>query len=277
MLNVNSNNFFLISLRDDPLGNGVRGTDFEKNAVYISSTELVKPEDPIHTYNLKTNSQSKDDWLKAIHNEDYQQVLVFVHGFGNDAAGVVSRHESVKQNVPEDFALVSFDWPSGNSGELAEAYHQADKCNAEKSAPMLMSDCLMLLATEFGPQNVHLFGHSMGAYVTERAFHCPPDGFKPINRVLLAAADVDRSNYAAGSKPLVKFLKCCKDLSVCWSKCDDAMLGSATIIQHNIHRLGGGLRGGFPSRTPRRCTSIECTSYWANIVKRTRPNLTLKE
>ncbi len=42
MSNVNSNNFFLISLRKDR-GNGEPGTAFEKNAAYISSTELVKP------------------------------------------------------------------------------------------------------------------------------------------------------------------------------------------------------------------------------------------
>jgi hypothetical protein len=290
MSNDNCNNF-LISLRHDDKGDGVPGYNFEKSAVYISSTTvLVKPEKdpPTYTYNLKKDSQSKDDWIKAIKaipTDDHQQVLVFVHGFGNDAAAVVSRHKSVKLNVPDGFALVSFDWPSGNPGpsdstgvEKIKGAYAEDKCNAEKSALMLMSDCLVLLATEFGPKNVHLFGHSMGAYVVERAFHCPPVCFQPINHVLLAAADVDQSNYAAGSKPLVKFLSCCNDLSVYWSKDDDAMILSALVI-NKTPRLGGGGRGGFPlsGKTPPRCTSIDCTRYWAHIVKPTLPNETKKE
>jgi esterase/lipase superfamily enzyme len=165
------------------------GTSISKNgAVYISSTTTTDP----HTYNLIKINVTQVDWLNDI-SKKYNQVMVFVHGFGNTAEKVVARHESVKPHVPDGFALVSFDWPSGNGGFMAYA---DDQENAANSARVLISACLAPLVEKFTSKNVHLFAHSMGALVTETAF-APmnnPGNWK-INHVLLAAGDVDASNY----------------------------------------------------------------------------------
>jgi pimeloyl-ACP methyl ester carboxylesterase len=281
MSNANSNNFLISTRHDD--GNGVPGCSLGEKAVYISSTVPVKPvpvdsNAPTCTYNLIHNAaESTAEWLSAIHKE-HTQVLVFVHGFGNNAANVVSRHQSVSANVPGEFAVVSFDWPSGNDFsekfpgqpiKILKENYRVDQQNAGLSAGHLM-DCLQVLAAEFGPQNVHLFAHSMGAYVTEKAFHSAPDRFiKPVNHVVFAAADVNQKNYASGAVELNKFLNCCTDLSVYWSKKDEAMIASAVTINTGTHRLGGGPNGGFPGETPASCTSIDSTAYWMTTVRKT--------
>jgi pimeloyl-ACP methyl ester carboxylesterase len=250
---------FLISLRKD-LGGGVPGTSIAGKApVYISSPEG-------QTYNLTgKNSQTQEAWLKAM--DGYKQVLVFVHGFGNDATQVVSRHESVKPHLPEGFALVSFDWPSGDgTGGIGPKY-SADRDNAKNSALRLISECLSPLVGKFGSKNVHLCAHSMGAYVTETAFHSAEGKIK-INHVFLAAGDVDAANYEAGTDKLNSFLSCCNDLSVYSSEYDEAMKASSWFKKlhpkDSPHRLG---EKGFPQTVPPGCTSIQCSHYWEHFAK----------
>ncbi len=245
---------FLISLRKfDPQGNP--GTD-------VGPAAYIEIADDAQSYTTSSVIPDRNKWLNDIPGPN---VLVFVHGFGNKADKAVARHNSIKRHLPSGFSLVSFDWASGNPG-LPKVAYEKDKANAKLSAPNLMSDCLQVLLPKFKyGQNIHLFGHSMGAYVTELAFQ-PPKALS-INRVLMAAADVDQSNYQAGSTPLANFLGKCASLTAYWSVDDQAL--------QELQKMQGyvplGLNGYPGSAIPGKCFGIECTPYFEQYVQRHPP------
>ncbi|CAN5680442.1 alpha/beta hydrolase [soil metagenome] len=238
-----SDNFF-ISLRNDA-GQGQPGIEVGP-AAYIQ----FGADDPSYNLNARIDPQK---WLDAIPGTN---ILVFVHGFGNLAGDVVSRHKSIKGNLPGGVTLVSFDWPSGDKTFMA---YQHDKNNAKLTAANLMTDCLQLLLKKFKPANIHLFAHSMGAYVTENAFQSSQP--LKINHVLMAAADVDRKNYQAGSALLANFLGKCADLTA-YVSADDQALQESEKLPINKGAVPLGLKG-FPDATvPGACWGIECTKYY---------------
>jgi hypothetical protein len=243
---------FLISLRKantDPLKPA--GTyDFNDVSSYI---EIA---DGDSDYNLM-NTTDPNQWLADIPGTS---VLVFVHGFANTSDKVVLRHKLIRDQLPPGFALVSFDWPSGNPG-LAEQAYKADKDNATKSAPRLVG-FIELLRQKFS-DSIHLLAHSMGAYVTETAFQTA--SVTKVNHVLMAAADVDRQNYLGSSSSLPNFLTNCSDLTAYWSTDDGALKSSQDINKYCPLGLGG-----FPGTgDPANCFGINCTPYYETYVQGT--------
>jgi pimeloyl-ACP methyl ester carboxylesterase len=250
-----SNNF-LISLRNDS-GGGTPGLKVG-DAAYIE----MRADD--QTYNLN----SKLDLQKWLGDITGTSVLVFVHGFGNDAEKVVARHKAVKPHLPPGVSLVSFDWPSGNPGLTS---YKDDKANAKQSAPQLMRDCIQVLLTKFASAHINLFAHSMGAYVTENAFfHVPNPDAPKINHVMFAAADVDQQNYKAGSLPLTNFLNRCTDLTAYWS-IDDKALQESEKMDINKGAVPLGLQGYPDPAIPANCYSMECTGYYETFVEGITP------
>ena len=143
--------------------------------------------------------------------------------------------------------------------------YQNDKLNAASSASYFIRDCLKVLLRKFAPADIHLFGHSMGAYVIEQAFQTPGQAFK-VGHVFLAAGDVDQLNYNAGTPLLAHYLSHCNDLSVYWSQDDEALINSHGINQH----VPLGLQG-FEVVVPDLCYGIDCTGYFRNYVKNDPP------
>jgi pimeloyl-ACP methyl ester carboxylesterase len=205
-----------------------------------------------------------DQWLSDLSRTGAKSVLVFIHGFGNDATAIVTRHRMIKSRLPPDVCLVSFDWPSGNSGATAEEKYTKDKANAAAIVLRLYRDCLSdkVLFSKFAPPNVHLFAHSMGAFVTEQAFlsTSTSDAFR-VGHVLMAAADVDRLNYLRGSISLQNFITKCSDLTAYWSQ-DDEALKSSVLAKVNNKAVPLGLRGFPDPAIPDRCIAVEGTAYY---------------
>jgi hypothetical protein len=254
-------NNFLISLRNDWDGHGNPGTKLAQSSTYIEIPETAT------TYNLQKNKiDSPDQWLGEIAGTSAitdTSVLVFVHGYDNDATKVVARHNAIKPNLPPGFTLVSFDWPAGNPHPTT---YDVDKGNALASAPNLISDCLQVLLRMFRSSKLHLLAHSMGAYVTETAFKTPKA--TQINHVMMAAADVDRLNYRADSPSLQSFLSNCSGLSAYWSQDDEALMFS---VKEKINKgaVPLGLKGFPDPQIPDGCSAIECTGYYETYVENT--------
>ncbi len=244
-----SNNF-LISMRNDE-GFGLPGPKIGPTA-FIEILEKEKNYD----LRLKIN---RELWLNNLYFSG-KKVLVFVHGFADGSEKVIDRHKSIKLHLPPDMSLVSFDWPAGNPGSPKESYEK-DKANAKETAPRLMKDCFELLRTAVPTENLHLFAHSMGAYVTETAFQ----GLSTVrlNHVLMAAADVDQLNYVKGSTFLVNFLSKCRDLTAYWSTDDAALHDSEDLNKYTPL----GLKGYPEPDTPGGCYGIQCTTYYNRYVK----------
>jgi pimeloyl-ACP methyl ester carboxylesterase len=245
-------NNFVISLRNDT-GRGVPGTSFGMAASYIEIP------DGSTNYNLQ-EQKDKAQWLADIPANS--PVLVFVHGFGNDSYKVMARHNTLKPHVPPGMTLVSFDWPSGNTGPDLMPY-KYDRQYAASSASYFLRDCLEALRSKCPPGSIHLFAHSMGAYVIERAFQSSNEVFA-IGHVLLAAADVDQLHYGGGL--LENYLRHCNDLSVYWSTDDKALKDSKTINGYDPLGLGG-----FKTQVPDRCSSILCNTYFESYALRDPP------
>ena len=251
---------YLISWRKDS-GQGVPGYDVSTTPAYM---EIA---DGDTTYDL-TKQKNVDVWLADLKKAG-SMVLVFVHGFHNNAADVLVRHNAIKRNLPPGCSLVSFDWASGNPGFPPKKAYFADKDNATKTAPYLMSSCLQQLTdpSQFGSQRVHLFAHSMGAYLTETAFQAPK-AIK-INHVLMAAACVDQNNYQAGSTPLTNFLGKCVDLTAYWSVDDKALPEAGQWESYTPL----GLKGFPGSSIPGSCYGLICAPYYEKYVTPKSPEM----
>lgn len=100
-------------------------------------------------------------------------VLVFIHGYNNDQAIVMERHRRLQEDLwNEGFRglVVSFDWPSADS----TLNYLEDRWDASETAINLVTGCAMPLATRQRTgceTNIHLLGHSTGAYVVREAFY----------------------------------------------------------------------------------------------------------
>lgn len=100
-------------------------------------------------------------------------VLVFIHGYNNDQAIVMKRHRQLQADLwAEGFRglVVSFDWPSHD----ATLNYLEDRWDASETAIELVTGCALPLAARQNSgchTNVHLLGHSTGAYVIREAFY----------------------------------------------------------------------------------------------------------
>lgn len=240
---------FFISCRNDMDGFGLPG--FKLGAV----TTYLQFADNAENYDLR-KTMLPADWMKAVYGPSpaTKTALVFVHGFGDDSKKAIQRHNSIKANLPTDVALISFDWPAGNP-------YETDRANALASASRLLFGVLStLLNGGASAAKTHLFAHSLGAYVTQSAFQLPSD--VKINHVMMAAADVDQANYAAGSPALQNFLTHCADLTAYWSTDDAALQDSARINTYTPL----GLKGYPDPDTPSSCYGLQCTTYYNKYV-----------
>jgi pimeloyl-ACP methyl ester carboxylesterase len=254
---------FLISFRDhDPL----HPLDPGKPGTGIGATTYIVTDPLATTYNLIRNGMSWAQWISLL-RANAKKLVVFVHGFGDDADKVLSRHNSIRRNLPldEEFTLVSFDWPAGNNPDRPIDGYTADKKNATTIAPKLLDFLQILQLNGFTNTNIHLLAHSMGAYVTETAFQVKNS--VTVYHVVMAAADVDRNNYKVGSAFLTTFLSHCVDLTVYWSTEDKALWDSIKVIKNPYIPLGlrGYPEGDLPTKDKRR--SLQCTDYFNVRVK----------
>jgi esterase/lipase superfamily enzyme len=107
----------------------------------------------------------------------YGDILVFVHGYNNSMADIMERHNLLQKRLIEqgfNGAIVSFDWPSATK----TLNYLEDRSDAKATALKLVKDGIAVLARNQLIQDknkcdidVHLLGHSTGAYVIREAFY----------------------------------------------------------------------------------------------------------
>ncbi|CAK4066818.1 alpha/beta hydrolase [Vibrio sp. 16] len=104
-------------------------------------------------------------------------ILIFVHGYNNSITAIMHRHDLLQKRLREvgyKGAIVSFDWPSAQ----CTLNYAEDRCDAKQTALKLVKDGIVVLAKNQLEQDrnhcdidVHLLGHSTGAYVIREAFY----------------------------------------------------------------------------------------------------------
>jgi len=194
-------------------------------------------------------------------------ILAFIHGYNNDLPTVLWRQRRLAADLQAAGwrgLVIGFDWPSGDE---TLAYLE-DRSRAADVAIELVRKCVAIIARgqEQGcVTNIHLLGHSTGAYVIMEAFaQAEKDGdlFKSdwrIGQVAFISGDVASSSLSATeswSQPMFRRIMRLTN----YSNGFDAVLGVS-----NAKRLGVAPRAGrvgLPADAPPKATNVDCSDYF---------------
>jgi esterase/lipase superfamily enzyme len=198
-------------------------------------------------------------------------ILIFVHGYNNSQDIVMARHDRLAldlRTVGYKGSIVSFDWPSE---DMAINYLE-DRHDAKKTAMQLVTDGIAHLSAEQTPDcaiNIHLLGHSTGAYVIREAFDDADDTRLPssawaISQIAFIGADVSSASMSSGNSSTDSLYRHCTRLTNYSSLFDSALKLS------NAKRLGTAPRAGrvgLPSDAPQKAVNIDCSDYFETLCK----------
>ena len=198
-------------------------------------------------------------------------ILIFIHGYNNDQNIVMARYDRLTQDLADvgyKGSVVAFDWPSGN---MAMNYLE-DRHDAKQTAMQLVTDGIACLSAEQTPDcaiNIHLLGHSTGAYVIREAFDDADDTRLPnsawtISQIALIGADVSCASMSEGNSSTDSLYRHCTRLTNYSSLFDSALKLS------NAKRLGTAPRAGrvgLPADAPSKAVNVECTDYFEALNK----------
>lgn len=152
------------------------------------STRFLRVPREAQTYTTQYEIKNRDRWRRFVADaadgeEDTVtgmrgDVLVFVHGYNNDIPMVLWRTRTLQETLAAQGwrgLVVAFDWPSDNQ----TLNYLEDRWDAAEVALRMVSDSIQVLIDAQDPAknegrpckiNVHLLGHSTGAYVIMEAF-----------------------------------------------------------------------------------------------------------
>jgi len=197
-------------------------------------------------------------------------VLIFVHGYNNSLDIIMKRQRRLSADLRAEGwrgVVIGFDWPSGS--ETLNYYE--DREDAASVAVYLVSDVIKPLSENQAngcETNVHVIGHSTGAYVImEACAQAEKIGeiFQSTWRIGQAAfigGDIGSDSLAADddwSKPMFKRIMRLTN----YSNPNDAVLAVS-----NAKRLGTAPRAGrvgLPANAHSKATNVNCGAYFAEL------------
>lgn len=197
-------------------------------------------------------------------------VLVFIHGYNNDMGAAIRSTETLRRNLKaQDWhgAVVAFDWPSGNN----VLNYIEDRTDASAVAKSLVDKCLHPLMDGQAAgclTNVHLLGHSTGAYVILEAFaQAEKDGtlFKGdwrIGQVALIGGDISADSLraeAAWSQPMFKRIMRLTN----YSNGYDAVLAVSNAKRLGVSPRVG--RVGLPVDADGKAVNVDCSAHFLTL------------
>jgi esterase/lipase superfamily enzyme len=194
-------------------------------------------------------------------------LLVFIHGYNNDSQTVLWRQRRLAADLKAEQwhgLVVGFDWPSGDE----TLGYLEDREDAAEVAVELVNRCVKIIVRGQATNcktNIHLLGHSTGAYVIMEAFaQAEKNGkfFKSdwrIGQVAFIGGDVSSSSLSATdawSKPMFSRIMRLTN----YQNGFDAVLGVS-----NAKRLGVAPRAGrvgLPPDAHPKATNVDCSQYF---------------
>ena len=196
-------------------------------------------------------------------------ILVFIHGYNNGQDVVMRRLRRLKSDLSEagyKGAVVAFDWPSEN---MALNYLE-DRHDAKATALQLVNDCIKLFAEKQTPDcciNVHLLGHSTGAYLIREAFDDADDtelknAAWTVSQLALIGGDISSASLSADNATSESLYRHCIRLTNYSNRRDSVLKLS------NVKRLGMAARVGrvgLPADHPNKAMDVDCTEYFAKL------------
>ncbi len=194
-------------------------------------------------------------------------VLIWVHGYNNDLPAIMKRQSYLVadlENAGFDGAVVSFDWPSDDS----TLNYIEDRSDASAVARHLVTDGVTRLnqLQDAGCKlNVHLLGHSTGAYVILEAFEqAQRDGelYKSpwrVDQIGFIAGDIAATSLDAGPNGAKTMFDRCVRVTNYFNG-DDHVLAVS-----NAKRFGTSPRAGRVGATSNRdgkVANVDCRTWF---------------
>jgi esterase/lipase superfamily enzyme len=227
---------------------------------------------------LPEHRKSVGEWLKNLRNssvwgkdsrdanKDRGDILVFIHGYNNDQETVIKRHRQLKkdlQSVGYKGEVMSFDWPSADSA----LNYLEDRHDAKVTAMQLVTDGIKLLAREQKPNciiNIHLLGHSTGAYVIREAFDDADDSQLRqaswlVSQIAFIGGDISSDSLSKGNPSTEAIYRHCVRFTN-YSNGADSVLKLSNAKRVGVSPRVG--RVGLPSDIPEKAVNIDCTDYF---------------
>lgn len=221
-----------------------------------------------------------DPWLRelfkqAIWGKDSRtgaprgDILVFVHGYNNGQDVVMRRQRRLKADLATagfKGAVVSFDWPSANM----TLNYLEDRHDAKTTALRLVDDCIKLFAARQTPDcciNVHLIGHSTGAYVIREAFDDADDteitnSAWMVSQIAFIGADISSGSMGEDNASTESLYRHCTRLT------NYSNRGDSVLKLSNVKRVGMAPRVGrvgLPENHPDKAVDVDCTDYFSQL------------
>jgi esterase/lipase superfamily enzyme len=197
-------------------------------------------------------------------------VLVFVHGYNNDISSVLMRMRQLRGDLRAEAwhgAVISFDWPSNN--QLLN--YLEDRADAARVAIQLVDSCITRLAKtqKAGCKtNVHLIGHSTGAYVIMEAIaQAQSRGplYKSdwrVGQVAFIAADVSSASLALSSLWSGPMFSRIMRLTN-YANGFDSVLAVSNAKRLGVEPRVG--RVGLPADANPKAVNVDCSDYFKTL------------
>ncbi len=236
---------------------------------FLKVPSNVNDVDPSH-------KSTKTQWVKEVMDgacphpgaiPDEGNIVIYVHGFNNSPADMLSRHRKIKKRLSDlnfNGIVISYDWPSASSA----LNYLEDRKDAKLTALKLVDDGISTFAALQRPDchiNMHILAHSMGCYVVREAFDDADD--RPavaarswsVSQVLLVAGDVSAGSMGDGNSKSSSIYRHCARLTNYYNPLDDVLSVS------NAKRIGVAPRVGrigLPEDIPRKAVDVYCGAYF---------------
>jgi len=252
-----------------------KGNSFEAEP---GETLFLKVPDGVQakpTQALETDPWVRELYKQAVWGTDSRtgakrgDILVFIHGYNNGQDIVMRRLRRLKSDLTEagyKGAVVAFDWPSE---DMALNYVE-DRHDAKATALQLVNDGIQLFAEKQTPDcciNVHLLGHSTGAYLIREAFDDADDtelknAAWTVSQLVLIGGDISSDSLSSGNATSESLYRHCTRLTN-YSNRNDSVLKLS-----NVKRVGMAARVGrvgLPADRPDKALDVNCTEYFASL------------
>lgn len=200
-------------------------------------------------------------------NRPVGDILVFIHGYNNSQQTVMERHDKLDALLRDagfQGMVVSFDWPSAAS----VLNYLEDRDDAKQTAHFLRDDCISLFSSRQSAGceiNVHLLGHSTGAYVIRQAMTDADEKTSiktrawKVSQIAMIGADISArsmSQHDARSRSLYRH---CVRLTNYQNPFDAVLKLSNTKRLGVSPRLG---RVGLPPDASPKAVDVDCGPYY---------------
>lgn len=201
-------------------------------------------------------------------------ILIFVHGYNNDRAIILKRLRRLRADLHAEGwrgVVIAFDWPSDNE----TLNYLEDREDAADVALELVRHSITLVAAgqEQGcTTNIHLLGHSTGAYVIAEAFaQSDRDGvlYKSdwrIGQVAFIAADLAGESLAtteSWSAPMFRRIMRLTN----YANPNDSVLAVSNAKRLGVRPRAG--RTGLPANHHPKAVNVDCGPYFVELNPKT--------